>query len=86
MISVLSGLGYPEKAERILAMFLKQKPDLPGIPQALLKLADGFRRKGTKEKYQRCLILLGKKYPDSTEGQIARRHLQKPAQAPGAPA
>jgi hypothetical protein len=86
MISVLSGLGYPEKAERIMAMFLKQKPDLPGIPQALLKLADGFRQKGTTEKYQRCLILLGKKYPDSAEGQIARRQLQKPAQASGAAA
>ncbi len=86
MISVLSGLGNPEKAERIMAMFLKQKPDLPGIPQALLKLADGYRQKGTKEKYQKCLILLGKKYPDSTEGQIARSQLQKPARAPGAPA
>ena len=86
MIGVLSGLGHPEKAERIMAMFLKQKPNLPGIPQALLKLADGYRQKGTRQKYQRCLILLDKKYPDSTEGQIARRQLQKPAQAPGAPA
>ena len=86
MISVLSGLGYPEKAERIMAMFLRQKPNLPGIPQALLKLADGFRQKGIMTKYQRCLILIGKKYPDSAEDQIARKHLQKPAQAPGAPA
>lgn len=86
MISVLSGLGHPEKAERIMAMFLKQKPDLPGLPQALLKLADGYRQKGTKEKYQRCLILLGKKYPDSAESQIAQKQLQKPVQAPGAPA
>jgi membrane associated rhomboid family serine protease len=86
MIAVLSGLGHPEKAERIMAMFLKQKPDLPGIPQALLKLADGYRQKGTKQKYQRCLILLGKKYPESSEGQIARRQLQNPPQAPGAAA
>ena len=86
MIVVLSGLGQPEKAERIMAMFLKQKPDLPGIPQALLKLADGYHKKGTTQKYQRCLILLGKRYPDSAEGQIARRQLQKPAQAPGAAA
>jgi TolA-binding protein len=69
-----------------MAMFLKQKPDLPGIPQALLKLADGYRQKGTKQKYQRCLILLGKKYPESSEGQIARRQLQNPPQAPGAAA
>ena len=83
MIAVLAGLGYPEKAEGIMAMFLKQKPNLPGIPQALLKLADGFRRKEIKEKYQKCLILLGKKYPESAEGQIARRNLQKPDEAHG---
>jgi membrane associated rhomboid family serine protease len=76
MISVLSGLGFPEKAERIMAMFLKQRPDLPGIPAALLKLADGFRQKGMGEKHQKCLRLLGKRYPDSSESQIARKNLQ----------
>ena len=86
MISVLTGLGHPEQAEPILSMFLKQKPDLPGIPQALLKLADGYRQKGVKQKYQRCLILLNKKYPDSAENQIARKQLQKPTRAPGAAA
>ena len=86
MISVLSASGHPEKAERIIAMFLKQKPDLPGLPQALLKLADGFRRKGAKGKYQRCLMVLGQRYPDSTEGQIVLRNLQKPDKARQAPA
>jgi membrane associated rhomboid family serine protease len=86
MISVLSGLGYPEKAERIMAMFLKQRPDLAGIPAALLKLAEGFRRKGMGEKHQKCLMLLGKRYPDSTEGQIARKNLQKPNGANVTPA
>jgi TolA-binding protein len=76
MISVLSGLGFPEKAERIMAMFLKQRPDLPGIPAALLKLADGFRQKGMGEKHQKCLRLLGKRYPDSSESQITRKNLQ----------
>ena len=83
MIAVLSGLGQPEKAERIMAMFLKQKPNLPGIPQALLKLADGYCQKGLPQKYQRCLLLLGKKYPDSAEGQIARGKLQNSSQAHG---
>lgn len=71
MISVLSAMGYPEKAEGILAMILKQKPDLPGIPTALMKLAGGYRQKGITEKYQRCLNLLGRRYPNSAEGQIA---------------
>jgi membrane associated rhomboid family serine protease len=85
MISVLSGLGFPEKAERIMAMFLKQRPNLAGIPAALLKLADGFRLKGMREKQQRCLMLLGKRYPDSTEGQIARKNLRNPNHIFGTP-
>ncbi len=79
MIVILSRLGHPEKAERILAMFLKQKPDFPGIPTALLKLAAGYRQKGVNARYQRCLRVLGSKYPNSTEGQIARRSLTKPS-------
>ena len=86
MISVLSGSGHPEKAERIMAMLLRQKPDLPGIPAALLKLAEGFRRKGMAEKHQKCLLLLGKRYADSAEGRIARKNQQKPKGAPGTPA
>ena len=86
MISVLSGLGHPEKAERIMAMLLRQKPDLPGIPAALLKLAEGFRRKGMAEKHQKCLLLLGRRYADSAEGRIARKNPQKPKGAPGTPA
>ncbi len=86
MIAVLAASGRPEKAAAIMGMFLRQKPNLPGIPQALLKLAEGFRRKGIMEKHQKCLILLGKKYPESAEAQIARRNLQKPAQTPAAPA
>jgi membrane associated rhomboid family serine protease len=83
MIAVLSGLGLPQKAERIMAMLLKQKPDMPGVPAALWKLADGFRKHGMGAKHQQCLMLLGTRYPDSTEGQIARKNLQKPAQIPG---
>ena len=81
MIPVLTVAGAPEKAERILAMFLKQKPDFPGIPTALLKLATGYRQKGINAKYQKCLKVLGSRYPDSTEGQIAVRSLSKPSSA-----
>jgi membrane associated rhomboid family serine protease len=86
MISVLSGLGHPEKAGRIMAMILKQRPELPGIPAALLKLAEGYRRSGMVEKHQKCLMLLGRRYPGSTENQIARKNLQRPNEAPGTPA
>jgi hypothetical protein len=70
-----------------MAMLLKQKPDFSGIPAALLKLAEGFRRKGMAEKHQKCLLLLlGKRYADSAEGRIARKNPQKPKGAPGTPA
>jgi membrane associated rhomboid family serine protease len=77
LIVIFSRLGHPEKAERILAMFLKQKPDFPGIPMALLKLATGYRQKGVRAKYQNCLKVLGSNYPNSAEGQIARQSLAK---------
>ncbi len=77
MISILTGLGYPEKAERILAMIIKQKPDFQGIPSALLKLATGYRQKGGNSKYQKYLQIITRKYPNSTESEIARRQLTK---------
>jgi len=30
------------------------------------------------EKHQKCLMLLGRRYPDSAEGRIARKNPQKP--------
>ena len=77
MISILSGLGYPEKAERILAIIIKRKPDFPGIPNALLKLATGYRQKGGASKHRKYLQIITRKYPESTECQIARRQLAK---------
>jgi TolA-binding protein len=81
MVSILAGLGYPEKAERILAMFIKQKPDFPGIPSALLKLATGYRHKGVNLKYQKYLQLIDKRYPNSSESEMARRQLTKVSSA-----
>ena len=77
MVSILPGLGHPEKAERILAMFIKQKPDFPGIPSALLKLATGYRHKGVNLKCQKYLQLIDKRYPNSSESEIARRQLSQ---------
>ncbi len=68
---ILSGLGEPEKAERIIALFLKQKPNYPGIPSALMTLANEYRQKQNSRKYQTCLKLLRSRYPASSEGQMA---------------
>lgn len=75
--SILAGLGYPEKAEGILAMLLKKRGDLPGIPTALVKLAQGYQQKKLVDKYKKCLKILHARYPDSHEAQIAGNLLRK---------
>lgn len=76
--SILSTVGKPETAERIMALFLKQKPDFPGLPSALLRLANGYRRQGVDYKYRGCLKLIHKRYPESNEGRIASENLAHP--------
>jgi TolA-binding protein len=76
---MLSGLGEPEKAERIIALFLKQKPNYPGLPAALLSLAGQYRQKQNRTKYQTCLKLLQTRYPASAEGQLAADQAAKMA-------
>jgi membrane associated rhomboid family serine protease len=75
--SIFAGLGYPEKAEGILAMLLKKRADLPGIPTALLKLANGYQQKELVAKNNKCLKILYTRYPDSPEAQIAGDLLKK---------
>ena len=75
--SIFAGLGYPEKAEGILAMLLKKRADLPGIPTALLKLANGYQQKELVAKNNKCLKILYTRYPDSPEAQIAENLLGK---------
>jgi membrane associated rhomboid family serine protease len=71
--------AHPEKAERILAVFLKQKPDYPGLPVGLLKLAEGYRDKQRFPKWQQCLKRLCTQYPKSPEARLARDLLAKPS-------
>ncbi len=71
MIHVFTVSGELENAERLIAMFLKQKPDYHALPTALLKLARAYRRKGNGEKAKKCLRVLRSRYPDSPEAQIS---------------
>ncbi len=75
--SLFANAGQPEKAEKILAMFLKQKPKFPGIPATLMKLATSYQEKGLAPKAQKCLILLCNRYAASPEAVIAAKKLQK---------
>jgi len=69
--------GQPEKAEKILAMFLKQKPQFPGIPATLMKLATSYQDKGAVTKAQKCLTLLCDRYAASPEAGMAAKRLQR---------
>ena len=73
---LLAGSGQPEKAEKILAMFLKQKPQFPGLPAALMKLSTSYQEKGNTAKAQKCLKLLCHRYPASPEAGIATKKLK----------
>ena len=77
LCTIYAGNGQPEKAERILALFLKRKPDYPGLPAGLLKLADGYREKALRPKWLKCLKILCAKYPESPEARIAHGLLEK---------
>ncbi len=65
-----------ENAKKILAILLKNKSILPGISMALLKLANGYRQKGMQDNWRKVLQLIGSKYPDSPEAQIAKKTLK----------
>jgi membrane associated rhomboid family serine protease len=73
---VCSATAHFDRSKRILAMLMKKKPDLPGIPTALLKLANCYRQKGMQDLWQKCLQVIYSRYPHSGEAQIAMRALK----------
>ncbi len=76
LISIFSAQGQPEKAEPILAFFLKKKPDLPGLAAALLKLANGYKKTGNYKKQRNCFTVLCKKFSDTPEALLAKNELK----------
>lgn len=65
--------GYLDEAERILLFLLKKAPQVAGVPDGLLALAEGFRRKGSQAKHAHYLRLVSTHYPDSEAARAARR-------------
>lgn len=68
--------GHFENAKRILAVLLKKNSILPGISMTLLKLANGYHNKGMHDHWRKVLQLIGSKYPDTPEAQIAKKALK----------
>jgi len=73
--AIFAATGRVENAVKILTLLLKKVPESPGIPGAMLKLAQAYRQNGMAAKGQKCLRLICHKYPDSNEAQVAKDSL-----------
>ncbi len=73
LASVFISLGDTDKAEKIIAMFLKKKSDVPELPVILLKLGRAFKAAGNQGKYEKCRRLLVSRFPDSREALMLDR-------------
>jgi tetratricopeptide (TPR) repeat protein len=73
--AVFAAIGRVEIAVKILTLLLKKVPQSPGIPGAMLKLANAYRQNGMAAKGQKCLRLICHKYPDSSEARVARESI-----------
>lgn len=60
-------------AERIVLAIFKQKPQAPGLPATLVKLAKAFRESGQPDRWKRYRGLVCKHFPDSVEAAIIKR-------------
>lgn len=74
--AICSATAHFDRSKRILAMLMKKKSDLPGIPTALLKLANCYRQKGMQDNWKNCLQVIYARYPHSGEAQIAKKALE----------
>jgi TolA-binding protein len=74
--SIFSALDHPEEAEKIIAMLLQKHPTSQKIPSGILNLGRAYLKKGMSAKGEKCLRVLCKRYPESSESQIALRLLQ----------
>jgi membrane associated rhomboid family serine protease len=62
-------------AEALLAGLMKNHPHLSGLSTAVLRLAKGYERSGLLENHQKCLKIICRKFPGSTEAAIATKSL-----------
>ena len=76
--AALIDAGQISEAEKLFSALLRQKPGTPGLPSALLKLADGFRKKNLPEKAAACLNTVCAKYPETPAARIAATALAPP--------
>lgn len=74
--SIFSEQGQPEAAEKIMATLLQKCPQFQKIPTGILSLSRAYLKKGMSEKGKKCLRVICKRYPGSTESRIADQLLK----------
>ena len=74
--SIFSGQGHLEDAERIIGVLLQKYPKSQKIPSVILNLGRAYLKKGMSVKGEKCLRVVCKRFPGSSESQVARRLLQ----------
>jgi hypothetical protein len=70
---LMAATGKVDSAEKIVLAVLKRKPDSPGLPASLIKVAHAFRKNGQTDRWQRYRSLICKCYPESVEAVIISR-------------
>lgn len=66
----LSALGHVDESGKIIMAFLKKKPNLPGLPTALLRLSNAYSDKGLAKNAEKCRKIIRTKYPNSEEAAL----------------
>ena len=72
---VFCDIGKLDDAQRLASVLVKKRPDLNEVPSLLMKLAKFHGRKGNRKSRKACLSCVCKKYPLSSEAQIAKQQL-----------
>jgi len=71
LLRLLLKNGELEESAAILSYLLKNHAAMPQLPGSLLNLARAYHKQGIFNNARKCLQVLGKRYPDSTEYRIA---------------
>jgi membrane associated rhomboid family serine protease len=73
--SAFSVHGYVDESAKIMALFLKDRPEYQKLPTGMLRLGQAYLKNGMKKRGKECLQILCRRFPESAESKIARQLL-----------
>jgi hypothetical protein len=69
---VLLSTGHLDTAEKIILALVRKRPATPGLPTALLKLADTCKAQGRDKRWRQYRAFISKKYPSSQAAALVK--------------